>query len=205
MLAAYEKQLKALELRRRGHTYEDIARALGYANPMGAWHAVKAALKKGFVEAAKEFKQLELEKLDDIERRLWPLIRRRQGGRPAPDFKALDRFLAISRRRAALLGLDAPREPRVRQTSPTASVAEPLTHEQRLAKLVTLLETTGAGQDGSGAGEIVRADHRTVGPAAGPVPEETQEEPADEVSPPAPPPPPVNGDGKGTPRVLKFW
>jgi hypothetical protein len=201
MLGAYEKQRRALELRQQGHTYEDIARALGYANPMGAWHAVKAALKKGFVEAAEEFKQLELEKLDEIERRLWPLILRRRGGQPAPDYKALDRLLTISKRRAALLGLDAPRESRVRQTSATASVTEPLTHEQRLAKLVTLLETAGAGQDGSGAGETVPPDRRPVGPDAGPVPEE----PADEVSLLAPPPPPVNGNGKGTPRVLKFW
>jgi hypothetical protein len=111
MLGTAEKQLKALELKKKGWTYQQIADGLGYANAMGAWCAVKAALKKGFVEAAEEFKLLELAKLDDIERRLWPLIRRRQGGRPAPDYKALDRLLAISRRRAALLGLDAPREP----------------------------------------------------------------------------------------------
>jgi hypothetical protein len=205
MLGAAEKQLKALELRRKGHTYDAIATALGYANAMGAWHAVKAALKKGFVEAAEEFKQLELEKLDDIERRLWPLILRRQGGQPAPDYKALDRFLAISRRRAALLGLDAPRESRVKQTPATTNVAEPLTHEQRIAKLVTLLETARSGQEGSGAKEIDRADDRAAGPDAGPLPEKIPEEPADEVPLPAPPPPPVNGNGKGTPRVLKFW
>jgi hypothetical protein len=139
MLGAAERQLKALGLKKKGWTHQQIADGLGYANAMGAWCAVEAALKKGFVEAAEEFKQLELEKLDEIEKRLWPLIRRRQGGQPAPDYKALDRFLGISRRWAALLGLDAPRESRVRQTPATASVTEPLTHEQRLAKLGTVL------------------------------------------------------------------
>jgi hypothetical protein len=59
---------------------------------------------------------------------------------------------------------------RVEQAGVTASVAEPLTHEQRLAKVVTLLETAGAGQEGSEAGETVRADHHAAGADAGDAP-----------------------------------
>jgi hypothetical protein len=50
----------------------------------------------------------------------------------------------------------------------TADVAESLTHEERLVRLVALLESAPAGQAVSGAGEVAPATQRAVGGAVGP-------------------------------------
>jgi hypothetical protein len=163
MLGAAERQLRALELKKKDWTYQQIADELGYANPMGAWCAVKAGLRKGFVEAAEELRAIEEIKLDAAERRLWPLIDRR-----VPHLGAIDRLLAIAKRRAALLGLDAPGASQVTQAAVTADATESLTHEERLAKLVALLETAPAGQAASGAGEVTPAAQRAILPDAVP-------------------------------------
>lgn len=93
-----ERQAQALQLRRAGAAYDEIARQLGYTK-MGAWKAVASALKKTLQEPADDVRKLELERLDRLLLAIWN--RAIQG-----DDDAIDRVLKITDRRAALLGLN---------------------------------------------------------------------------------------------------
>jgi len=98
---AAERQARALELRKAGATFQQIADQLGYANRAAARNAVMRALQSIIGEPAQELRQLELERLDAMMLGLWP--RARKG-----DEAAVDRVLKIMERRAKLLGLDTP-------------------------------------------------------------------------------------------------
>jgi len=99
-LASHDRQLKALELRKAGASYAMIAEQLGYRSPSGAHKAVAAALKATLKEPAEAVRELEVLRLDAALLAIW---RRVQSG----DEKAIDRLLAIMKRRADLLGLSA--------------------------------------------------------------------------------------------------
>lgn len=100
-IKGHENQLRALELRKAGLTYQKIADALGYANPMGAWKAVNSALKKTLQEPSDDLRKMEVERLDAMLFALYPSAMKGMQG-------AVDRILRIMERRAKLLGLDAP-------------------------------------------------------------------------------------------------
>ncbi len=102
-IASHERKLQALELRKAGVSYQVIAEQLGYSGASGAFAAVKAALRDTLREPAQELRELELSRLDAALLAVW---RRVQAG----DEKAIDRMLAIMKRRSELLGLD--RKPR---------------------------------------------------------------------------------------------
>lgn len=95
------RQLQALELRRAGVDYQTIADKVGYTNKGTAYAAVQAALRRGFVEPAKELRELEADRLDRLQAAVWSAAIR-------GDVKAVDRVLRISDQRAKLLGLNAP-------------------------------------------------------------------------------------------------
>jgi hypothetical protein len=44
-IEAYEKDQKALELRKEGHTYESISEQLGYSTPSASYKAVMRRLR----------------------------------------------------------------------------------------------------------------------------------------------------------------
>lgn len=96
-----ERRRKALELRKAGATYEQIAEQLDYDNRGSAWKAVDAALKEITAEPAAEVRQLELERLDALLLSLWKQAR---GG----NLGAVDRVLRLMERRSKYLGLDSP-------------------------------------------------------------------------------------------------
>ena len=114
---ATERQRQALELHRTGVGYQAIADRLGYAGPSGAYKAVEAALHKTLQEPAAELRVLELERLDRLHEALWTRAIR-------GDLAAVDRVLKIMKRRAVLLGLDAPK---------TRAVAPDVTVERMVA------------------------------------------------------------------------
>lgn len=99
-LQALEKQTQALKLRLAGVSYEDIARTVGYKGPSGAYQAVKAAMKKTLQEPADDLRKIEVARLDEALRAIWPKVKK-------GDLLAIDRYLKISDRRAKLLGIDA--------------------------------------------------------------------------------------------------
>ena len=95
-------QAKAIELRRSGMGYAAIAQQLGYAGPGSAHKAVHAGLVAVRTEAgSEELRSLEAERLDELQASRW------EKAINGDDF-ALDRVLKIMKRRAELLGLDAP-------------------------------------------------------------------------------------------------
>jgi preprotein translocase subunit SecD len=103
---ALDRQLKALELRKAGVEYGEIARALGYKWKSGAFAAVKRALHEVKQEPCLELIKLEVERLDKMQVALWA---KAQHG----DYGAVDRIIRIMERRARLLGLDAPEKQEV--------------------------------------------------------------------------------------------
>lgn len=98
---ANDKQRQALELRKAGVSYAEIATRLGYRSGSGAHAAVGAALKKTLQEPADELRKLEVERLDAMLLAIATQVRQGNHG-------AIDRALRIMERRAKLLGLDAP-------------------------------------------------------------------------------------------------
>lgn len=97
----------AVEMRTRGHTYQQIADACG-VSMSAAYKAVCTYLEQTRAiarEAAEEVRRLELDRLDRMLAAFGP---RAEDG----DVQAADRVLRIQERRAKLLGLDAPAESR---------------------------------------------------------------------------------------------
>jgi hypothetical protein len=97
----------AVEMRTRGHTYQQIADACG-VSMSAAYKAVCTYLEQTRAiarEAAEEVRRLELDRLDRMLAAFGP---RAEDG----DAAAADRVLRIQERRAKLLGLDAPAESR---------------------------------------------------------------------------------------------
>jgi hypothetical protein len=101
-IKAADKQVEALNLRRAGEDYEEIAQKVGYRAASGAWHAVRAALQRNIREPADEVRKLEVDRLDRLLGGIWEKA-------VAGDGEAIDRVLRIMKRRAELLGLDAPK------------------------------------------------------------------------------------------------
>ena len=98
---ATEKQRQALELRKAGASYDEIARKIGYSSKSGAYKSVTSALSKMLKEPAEELRTLEMARLDRLLVGVWSAATQGNQG-------AIDRVLRILERRAKLLGLDAP-------------------------------------------------------------------------------------------------
>ena len=99
---AAERARRALELRKAGATYDAIARQVGYANRNGAYQAIQRELQRTLQEPADDLRMLEVERLNDLYRAMAPKAL-------SGDTWSVDRCLKIMERRAALLGLDAPK------------------------------------------------------------------------------------------------
>lgn len=98
-----ERQVKALELRRMGKGYAEIARTLGIGKSQ-AHRLVQAGLQdaRDQIKAqADDLRAEEISRLDGMLAGLWPDARKGSHG-------AVDRVLRIMERRSRLLGLDAP-------------------------------------------------------------------------------------------------
>lgn len=99
----------AINLRMEGKTYQQIADIMGYSDHTGARKAVLSGLKALRVEPSEELRTIELARLDE----LWDVA---YGKAKAGSMPAIDRCLKIQARRAALMGLDAPKEIDIRVT-----------------------------------------------------------------------------------------
>jgi len=95
---AVEKRKRALELRRAGWSFEDIAAEVGYANKGSAHRAVKQGIAAITRESATELIELELSRLDDLLASLYESARN-------GDLFAVDRALKIADQRTKFLGL----------------------------------------------------------------------------------------------------
>lgn len=93
------RRARALELRRAGVRYADIAAWLGYRSRSAACQDVTRALDGIIREPGEEVLAAELDRLDRMLTGLWPAAR-------SGDVQAVDRVLRIMDRRARYLGLD---------------------------------------------------------------------------------------------------
>lgn len=122
-----ERDARAVELRRRHLTYQQIADELGFASKSSAYDAVRRGLADSVMETNDEVRQQELERLDDLARRALivmttkhykvngkEVVQHPQTREPliddAPVLRAVETLLKVMERRARLLGLDAPQQ-----------------------------------------------------------------------------------------------
>lgn len=132
-VTAAEKRRQAVELRKAGATFDEIATALGYSNKGTAFRAVEQALKESVREPALQLIELEVQRLDMMLRALWPAVVRGQLG-------AVDRAIRVAERRARLLGLDAAQQ--VQHSGPDGGPIpvsfEGMSEEEKVARLAEL-------------------------------------------------------------------
>lgn len=105
IIDASERQADAIQLRKSGATYRIIASRCGYSSVSGAYKAVQAGIRKILREPVEELVTLELERLDEMSRALWPAVHR-------GDPRSIGAMLTLMERRARMLGLDAPKRVR---------------------------------------------------------------------------------------------
>ena len=121
-----ERDAEACQLRNIGHTYADIAKALGFNDASAARKAVERALLLTVQEPAAEQRAIQLARLDLLFREAWQVLKAEHfahsQGRVimdpndptkalvdhGPVLAAINTVLKIEERRAKLLGLDAP-------------------------------------------------------------------------------------------------
>ena len=96
-----DKEIKVLELRRAGLTWQRIAEETGYADHTGAYAAYKRAIKRTMQQPADELREQELDRIDRLQLAAWPQAMK-------GDTKAILTIVRLMERRAKLLGLDVP-------------------------------------------------------------------------------------------------
>lgn len=130
-----EKERQVLELRRAGATYDECARAVGYATPQGAYLAYHRAIKRTLNQAgAEEARQTEADRLDRLQRAVWP---KALNG----EIPAINTVLKLMERRARLLGLDSPMKLQAEVTSYEGGTDI----DREVARLAALLAGTESG------------------------------------------------------------
>lgn len=161
----------ALRLRLSGATYPDIAKQLGYAGPSGAHAAVDRELRRRLTEPADQLRAIELLRLDRMQAALWKVLTSPlalgleiANGGDADDAenaaaalakkvqffeleKAIGRLLQISKRRADLMGLDAPKKVDITTQIRDMAIAEGLDPDQAVRDaeaFIRQLDTAGA-------------------------------------------------------------
>lgn len=95
------RQLQALDLRRQGLSYTQIATEMGITRRRVGMLITEAISRQPF-EEIETVRKLELERLDDLWRIAWSKAK-------AGELPAIDRCIKVMERRAAMIGLDAPR------------------------------------------------------------------------------------------------
>ncbi len=142
-----ERELSAYRLRLAGASYRQIAKAVGYAGPSPAYHAVKRVFASLVQEPTDEVRQLEVERLDALYMKLWTAIEdtgsASEGDQDPTPFENLDKaahtLLRISKRRSELIGLDAPRRIDITKRIRDMAVEEGLDPDQAVADAVALI------------------------------------------------------------------
>lgn len=141
-IADRERQRHALELRRKGLTWERVAEEAGYHDASTAFRAVSRILDRVETEQVEGYRAEELHRLNethgDAVRHVERLI---EAGELGPVAGALGVIVRISERRSKLLGLDAPT--RVDVGAADADL------EAVLARVTALMDAQTAGAEGT--------------------------------------------------------
>lgn len=149
-----EQAARAYELRLTGMTLAAIAKEMGLS--VGTVHARIEAHLAGHVDPlADEYRRVELDRLDDLQRRAYEVLDAKhlvaQNGKVvehegaplrdhAPVLAAIDRLVRISERRAKLLGLDMPAK-----VSATVTQADP--KDLKLSRIIEEAKARNAAEE----------------------------------------------------------
>ncbi len=103
-ITAQQKSARAIELRLRGYTLQQVADEIGYQDPSGAYSAIMRGLAAELPEAQRDqLRRVEVAKLNEVERITWP-------DALAGDDKARNTILRCIAQRSKLNGLEAPQQ-----------------------------------------------------------------------------------------------
>jgi hypothetical protein len=97
----WQRRVKALDMRKLGYDYVQIAEQCGYSSAKVARGAVNVALRSVEVEAVEDLRQIQYGRLETMMQKLWPDILK-------GDTKAIHAGLAVIERQAKMFGLDMP-------------------------------------------------------------------------------------------------
>jgi len=138
-----EKEIKIIELRRAGVTWERICSEVGFKNASGSYKMYQRAAERWVRPHLEEYRDMMMDRLERMHQAVW--VRAKEG-----DMRAIDTVLRIMDREANLLHLDAPVKI---QTEVTIYEGQQLIeHTARIVELVRQSRLT-KGNMGSGAGE----------------------------------------------------
>lgn len=144
-----EKERKALQLRRQGKTYGQIASLMGCATSI-AHRYVDMAIANIPKEEAELVRAIELDRLDRDLRRNERILEKLETRADQGDDKAIQNVALlhnsnrrIQERRAKYLGLDAPVENRLTGADGGAIAFADVTHETLLEKIAGLAKAEG--------------------------------------------------------------
>ena len=146
-----DRELKVLELRRAGLTWQRIAEETGYANHTGAYAAYKRAMKRTLQQPADEIREQELDRIDRLQLALWPNAMK-------GDVKSVMAIKALMERRAKLLGLDMPIK--ITQEVTTWNGDESI--DRAVRELAALLTANDANSTGEGAMAIETGESQPI-------------------------------------------
>lgn len=130
-----ERQTRALDLRRKGYTYSEIAAEMGYTSKATAYRVVAKGLRKMIQEPAEDVLKLELDRLDALLKELW---------KRKDQTDVVDRILRVMDRRAKYLGLDAPAKSELTGANGGAIQLDDATALRAIAELQNATQTAKA-------------------------------------------------------------
>lgn len=150
-----DKEIRVLELRRVGLTWQRIAEEVGYADHTGAYAAYKRAIKRTMQQPADELRAQELDRIDRLQVAIWPAAMK-------GDTRAILTIVRLMERRAKLTGLDMPIK--IEQDVTTWTGGDSIDRAVRdLAALLTANDAVGSGEgtmaEHSGATESDTTGH----------------------------------------------
>jgi len=96
-----DREMKVLNFRRAGYTWQAIAEKTGYADHTGAYAAYKRAIQRTMQQPADELREQELDRIDRLQLAAWPQAMK-------GDVRSILAIARLMERRAKLLGLDKP-------------------------------------------------------------------------------------------------
>lgn len=138
------RQIEALNLRRAGLTYREIAERVGYSSDAVACRAVQGLLKRTSAESVEELRATENDRLDRLQIAVW-------ADAMLGNERAVLSVLRILERRAKLNGLDAPVRQELTGANGGAIRTEDvgLTDAERMEKLAAIFDAVRARDGGS--------------------------------------------------------
>jgi hypothetical protein len=138
-----DKEIKIIELRRAGVTWEKIAKEVGFKNASGAYKMYQRAAERMVRPHLEEYRDMQLDRLERMHMAVWP--RAKDG-----DLRAIDTALRIADREANLLNLNAPIKVQAEVT-----VYEGQQLVEHTARIVELIRQSRSetGNMGSGVGQ----------------------------------------------------